>query len=279
MRIASLHLALGDHHNTLQAVKRAQALDPTLLEARVIEVAMLLTLNRQRDALAVARQVQQQQPKLAAGYKLEGDVLMEQKLPQQAVKLYQHAFGISPIGPLQVQLYRALQASGQAREAETRMAAWLKAHPEDLSTRTYLAGTMLASRQYPAAIGHFQYVVAKDTGNVVALNDLAWAYQQEKDPRAQATAEQALQLAPDNPAVLDTLGWIVLQQGDVKRAAALLRKAAALAPKAPEVQYHLSVALAKSGDKGGARKQLEQLLAANKDFPQRAEAQALLTQL
>ena len=52
-----------------------------------------------------------------------------------------------------------------------------------------------------------------------------------------------------------------------------------LAPKAPEIQYHLSVALVKAGDKPGARKQLEQLLAANKEFPQRAEAQALLTQL
>ncbi|MDN2700743.1 PEP-CTERM system TPR-repeat protein PrsT [Janthinobacterium sp. SUN100] len=279
MRIASLHMALGDHHNALQAVKRAQALDPALLEARVVEVAMLLTLNRQREALAVARQVQEQQPKLAAGYKLEGDVLMEQKLPQQAVKLYQHAFGISPIGPLQVQLYRALQASGQEREADARMAAWLKEHPEDLPTRTYLAGTRLAAKQYRAAIEQFQYVVAKDAGNVVALNDLAWAYQQEKDPRALATAEQALKLAPENAAVLDTLGWIALEQGDVKRATTLLRKAAGLAPASPEVQYHLGAALAKSGDKGGARKQLEQLLAANKDFPQRAAAQALLTQL
>ena len=46
-----------------------------------------------------------------------------------------------------------------------------------------------------------------------------------------------------------------------------------------DIQYHLGAALAKSGDKPGARKQLEQLLAANKEFPQRAEAQALLTQL
>ena len=279
MRIASLHLALGEHGGALQAVKRAQALDPTLLDAQVIEVAMLLALNRQREALGVARQVQQQQPKLAAGYKLEGDVLMEQKQPQQALKLYERAYQISRIGPLQVQMYRALQASGQAAEADARMAAWLKENPNDLPTRTYLASTKLVAKQYRAAIEQYQHIIARDAGNVLALNDLAWAYQQDKDRRAQATAEQALKLAPDNAAVLDTLGWILLEQGEPKRATGLLRKAADLAPKAAEIQYHLGVALARSGDKGGARKQLEQLLAANKDFPQRAEAQALLTQL
>ena len=244
-----------------------------------MEVAMLLALNRQRDALAVARQVQERQPRLAAGYKLEGDVLMEQKQPQQAVKLYERALEISKIGPLQVQLYRALQASGQAPEADARMAAWLKEHPEDVPTRVYLAGTRLAAGQYRAAIEHYQHIVAREPGNVAALNDLAWAYQQEKDARAQATAEQALKLAPANPVVLDTLGWIVLQQGDVKRGTALLRQAAGLAPNVPDIQYHLGVALLKSGDRGGARKLLELLLAANKAFPQRAEAQALLSKL
>ena len=279
MRIASVHLALGDRHSALQAAKRAQLLDPTLLEARVVEVALLLGLNRQHDALAVARQVQQQQPTLAAGYKLEGDVLMAQKLPQEAVKLYQRAIQLSNIGPMQVQLHRAMLAAGQVREADARMAAWLKDKPDDLGVRAYLAGAKLAAKQYGAAIEQLQYIVAKDAANVAALNDLAWAYQQEKDPRAQATAEQALKLVPDNPIVLDTLGWIVLEQGDVKRATTLLRKAAGLAPKLPEIQYHLGAALAKSGDKPGARKQLEQLLAANKEFPQRAEALALLTQL
>ena len=64
-----------------------------------------------------------------------------------------------------------------------------------------------------------------------------------------------------------------------KRAIELLRRAASLAPNAAEIQYHLGAALAKNGDKPAARKQLEQLLAANKDFAQRAEAQALLARL
>ena len=279
MRIASLHLALNDHASALHAVKLAQVLDPDLLDAQVVEVTMQLALKRPREALAVARKVQQQRPKLAAGYKLEGDVLMAQNQPQQAFKLYQQAYQISSIGPLQVQMYRALHQAGQEKEADRSIGAWLAAHPDDTATRIYLAGSKLASKQYRAAIEQYQQIVARDAGNLVALNDLAWAYQQDKDGRALATAEQAHKLAPDNPAVLDTLGWICLEQGDVPRATALLRKAATLAPKSAEIQYHLGAALLKSGDKLGARKQLEQLLAANKEFPQRADAQALLAQL
>ena len=43
-----------------------------------------------------------------------------------------------------------------------------------------------------------------------ALNNLATAYQQEKNPLALEYAEKAYKLAPDSPAVLDTLGWILV---------------------------------------------------------------------
>ena len=279
MRIASLHLALGDHQGALQAARRAQAIDPALLEAQVVEVAMQLALKRPREALAAARRVQQQQPALAAGYKLEGDVLLAQNQPQAALALYERAFQLNKVGPLQVLIYRALLDAGQHRQADSRIEAWLKTHPDDLSTRLYLAGTKLAGGQYHAAIAHYEIIVAASAGHVVALNDLAWAYQQVQDKRALATAERAVQLAPDNAAVLDTLGWIALQQGDDVRALSLLRKAARLAPASPEIGYHLGAALLKSGDKPAARQQLEQLLANEQPFAQRAEVQALLASL
>jgi FimV-like protein len=45
------------------------------------------------------------------------------------------------------------------------------------------------------------------------------------------------------------------------------------------MRFHLAAALAKSGDKAGARKDLEALLAGGKKFPQREAAQALLNRL
>src|SRR5206468_12674672 len=105
---------------------------------------------------------------------------------------------------------------------------------------------------------------------------LAWAYPQEQDPRALATAEQALKLAADNPAVIDTVGWMLVEQGNTARGLPLLQKASGMAPDAPDIRYHLAVGLNKSGDKQGARKELDKLLAQNKPFPQIEEARALL---
>jgi FimV-like protein len=78
---------------------------------------------------------------------------------------------------------------------------------------------------------------------------------------------------------MDTLGWILVEQGDVQRGLPLLQKAVAGAAGNGEIRYHYAAALNKSGDKAGARKELEQLLAGGNTFPQADEARALLKQL
>jgi FimV-like protein len=79
--------------------------------------------------------------------------------------------------------------------------------------------------------------------------------------------------------VMDTLGWLLVEQGNTSRALPLLQKASGLAPNSPDIRYHLAVALNKSGDKQGARKELDKLLAQNTPFPQLEEARALLKAL
>jgi predicted Zn-dependent protease len=114
---------------------------------------------------------------------------------------------------------------------------------------------------------------------VVALNNLAWTYQQEKDPRALATAEKAFKLAPQNPAVADTLAWILIEKGDTKRAIPVLEQALSRAPDANDLRYHLAFGLHKAGDKAKARKEIEQALANGKAFSLADDARALLKQL
>jgi Flp pilus assembly protein TadD len=78
--------------------------------------------------------------------------------------------------------------------------------------------------------------------------------------------------------VLDTLGWLLLERGDVARALPLLQKAASLTPE-PGIRYHFAVALQKSGDKENARKTLLELLGKGGHFQDAPAARALLKEI
>src|SRR5262249_17627209 len=71
--------------------------------------------------------------------------------------------------------------------------------------------------------------------------------------RAESLIQQALGITPDNPAVVDSLGWVRLKRGDARGAAQILGRAHALAGD-PEIAAHWGEALWKSGDKKEARK-------------------------
>jgi len=115
--------------------------------------------------------------------------------------------------------------------------------------------------------------------HAATLNNLAWVYQQKKDPVALEYAEKAYKQAPDSPAILDTLGWILIEKGDAERGTSLLQKAVTAVPEAAEIRYHYAVGLFKSGNKAEARQELEKLLGGDKPFPQRDDAKKLLESL
>lgn len=279
LRIASIHMGMQNPAAASAALKKALALQPDYLEAQLTLASLEARNGNHEQALAIARQIQNKNRKSPIGHVLEGDLLMAQKKPELAVKAYEQAFAISKSGPVLLKLHAALSRAGKNGEAGTRLTQWLKEHPADAAARIYLAGIYLAEKQNKAAIEQYQIILRQNPKYVPALNNLAWLYQQEKNPRALEYAEQAFKLKPDSPAVQDTLGWILVEQGDTSRGLPLLQKAASRAPEATVIRFHLARALLKSGNKVGARKQLEQLLASRKDFPQADEARELLKQL
>ena len=76
--------------------------------------------------------------------------------------------------------------------------------------------------------------------------------------------------APNNPAILDTLGWILVGVGDTHEALRYLREAAELLPGQPEIQFHLGVALAQNGDLENARNTLRGIAEGNSSFKRQA---------
>ena len=112
----------------------------------------------------------------------------------------------------------------------------------------------------------------------MALNNLAWIYQQRGDPRAHRLALRSYLLVP-GPDVADTLGWIITVEGDAAKGLPLLREAAAQRGQDPEVLYHLAVALDRVGETRAAVAALTQALALPEGFDEAAAARALLEKL
>ncbi len=279
LRLATVQAANADAAGAAGSLRKALALKPDFTEAQVFLAQLDVRAGRRSEALAAARQIQKQAPKSPVGHVLEGDVLMSDKNYPQAAKAYESAYAMGRSGTVAMKLHAAYREAGKPEEAEARLVNWLKIAPDDAAVRVYYADDSLKSGKYRNAIEQYEWLLQKQPDSIVVLNNLAWAYQQVKDKRALETAERAYKLNPDNPAVADTLGWILVEQGSATRAVELLQKAVAAAPKAPSIRYHLAQAWLKAGKKDKARDELEGLLSAGAQFPEQNEASNLLKQL
>ena len=275
-RLATVHVTLKNPAAAAEDLKKAIALDPDFLPAKLAQIELVLAGGNAEQALVLARQLQKSAQKSPAGFLVEGDLLAAQKKPELAVRAYEQAFAIARSPQVLVKLADMMKRAGKTAEADARLAEWQKQHPGEPLVMRYVGESYLAKKQYKPAIDQFEAILKTSPDNAVVLNNLALAYQEQKDPRALATAERALKLAPNAPEVMDTLGWMLAQQGDTARALPLLQRAVALLPAAPELRYHLAVALNKSGDKKMARQELDRLLSNKVSFPQIDDAKALL---
>jgi putative PEP-CTERM system TPR-repeat lipoprotein len=278
-RIGSIHMAMQNESAATDSLKKALRLDPNFVDAQAALAGLEAKNGNYTEALAIARQVQKQQSKLPAGFILEGDVLMMQKNAASAVKAYEQAAAINKSNVTAIKIHKALTEAGKAKEADAGISQWLKEHPTDSMAHMYVGEVNLQAKHNKVAIDQFQAVVQSEPNNVAALNNLALAYDEEKDPRALDTAEKAYKLAAESPAVIDTLAWMLVEHGNTARGLPLLQKAVTLAPDSMEIRYHLALALVKTGDKVKARKELEQLVSVGKSFAKMDDVKTQLKQL
>jgi tetratricopeptide (TPR) repeat protein len=78
---------------------------------------------------------------------------------------------------------------------------------------------------------------------------------------AERYLRHARDLAPGDPEVLDSWGWLLLRRGDARAAVRALDRAARLAPLEPEILVHLAAAWAADGAPGTAARTLDRAAA------------------
>ena len=100
----------------------------------------------------------------------------------------------------------------------------------------------LAARQ-------FERCLAMDENHAEAMNYLAymWAEKGIRLEDALKWSLKSLELEPESPAFLDTLGWVYFRQGDLELAVKQIQKAANLMPEDPTIVLHLGDIMDKMG--------------------------------
>ena len=272
---AAAQIAAKDLTGARKTLQDALRIQPDFLDAQMMLGGVEIQSGRFDEAHKLAKQVQQQKPENPAGFILEGDAAFAHKDYPTALATYEHAHKLAPSGMLLVRQMQVFNATQRPEEGEKRLAAWLATHPQDAGLRALLAESLIKRKQYAAATEHYLMLNKSNPGNLLVLNNLAWALHESGDKRAVSFAEQALKLQPENPAVLDTYGWLLVHTGNPAKGLDLLKKAQSKAPDVADIQWHLAYAFNANGDKARARQELKTLLDRRVSFAGEAEARAL----
>ena len=179
-----------------------------------------------------------------------------------------------------IKLSDALRAGGKNEEAARRVAAWLQQHPKDLRVEMYRAECALDDKQYAAAASPVRVHPGALT------QKMPWPQQpgdelplRGRQARRGRRPTRPTALAGEEPVVIDTLGWILVEEGNVARGLPMLLRASSWRPRRHDIRLHVAQGLVKSGDKSAARKELEAITKPDMRFAQADEARALLKQL
>jgi predicted Zn-dependent protease len=146
---------------------------------------------------------------------------------EEAVSLLENAAALRPpdkgLPPALARLYVHIDLPAKA---EAFLKARLKADPQDSAARSELAFYYVAQKNDAAAISEYARLVEDRPADPSALNNLACLYQRQGElKKARELAERAFKIPPRDAHIVDTLGWILVAQGEADAALTYLNAA------------------------------------------------------
>jgi putative PEP-CTERM system TPR-repeat lipoprotein len=271
----ALLIDLGDFESARNVVQAGITVNPRNYQLYQDLTIIDLKSGGIDAALTASERLASQSRDFTALRGLKGDVYLAANRPEDAIKAYAEALAGTPDGKLVARLAGTQLRAEQPLDAVRTLNEWLATHPDDLAAKEQLSEINITLNQLDDAASQLESILSQRPHDAVALNNLAWIYQQKNDPRAVELARQAYVLAP-GAQTADTLGWILTSLGSAGVGVSLLRQANTEASADPRVQYHYAVALKDTGQKNEAVKLLTAATAAKGDFQEKAEARKLL---
>lgn len=276
VQLAEAQMQSKDVAAAQRSLARALELEPRSLVVRRNMAVLAMQQGRVDEAKATARELQKLEPQNPAGYLLEGDIASRQKDWPAAATAYRASLAKARTTDAAVRLHQALAGGGNKAEAERFAADWRKQSPADAAFRFYLGDVALAQQDWATAETHYRAVADAQPNNAMAVNNVAFLLVKQGKAGALALAERANTLAPNQPALIDTLAMALAAENQWPKAVEAQKRAVALAPKDASLRLALARYYLKAGEKSQARGELEDLAKLGERFAAQAEVAELL---
>ena len=243
-------------------VQVARYADPGNSSATALLALLLDAQDRTDEALALLGTVPQNDALISDVRDVQVRLLTDHKRYNEAYALALAAAN-DPLAGVSAysRLGDVLEAMGrhdQAANAYGRAIALATAQGSKTEAWSMLllqANALEESNRWPEAKAALQQGLALAPDQPLLLNFLGYAQLErgENMDAAEAMIRKASELAPDDASITDSLGWAQFKRGKVDEAIATLQQAAEKDPDQAEIQEHLGDALYKSGRRYEAR--------------------------
>lgn len=278
-RMGEIYLFEKNPGAAVENYRRALERSPEFPPAALGLVNAYVAQGRVQDAIAFARDIQKAKPGEVLGYILEGDAAVKGKMLGDAVEAYRKGTRAVDSVELQIRLHRGLISIGKVADAN-RLAEAMLSHPKHQDAfRGYLAETALVKGDFSTAAGHFKSLAAKFPNDPTILNNTALAMlggQPSANDKSQALvyAEKANQLAPGNPAFMDTLAVVLAENAKFDRALDLSVKTVRINLGIPAYRLNYARILIKAGRTEEAKREIAEMAKVPSRYPVEEVAKA-----
>jgi tetratricopeptide (TPR) repeat protein len=267
----------------MMLLRLALDLRPDFTAARVLAADILESNHHLDDALQVLLVVNSDDP-LIPVIRLQRAALTE-KLghAEEAVRELQGIAADYPASPLPAMregdILRGKQRFADAIAAYDRAIARIPAPgPNDWLVFYDRGIAYERSHQWSKAEADFQHALTLAPDQPFVLNYLgySWADMGQNLAQARQMIEKAAQRRPNDGAIVDSLGWVMLRQGQTTEAVTTLERAVELDPEDASINGHLGDAYLAAGRKLEATYQWRRALSFNPEPDDAAKLEAKL---
>lgn len=270
---------MGEHEKVEKMLNTAMQKDGRYLPARIVWVRLLLSKHDMAAAEHEVATLKSIADDNESVMKLEVNLAEMKGNHQQAIKNAEQLFEAFPnIGNMLV-LSRQKMLAGDDDGALGLRAQWADSHANEYYPNLVAAVTYTRKNQGDLAVKYYQRALAAAPESILVLNNLAWSLRNTDPGQALIYAQKANRLKPGTVLLMDTLAMVYLANKNHEMALRTIKDVLFLEPENPTLSYHEALINASAGKNNMAVQILSRLLKEAGEFPEKAEAAALLEKL